>query len=133
MRVTIVTESDFAGSGFFASQAIAEEQKSPAAFCRHIAYWAHPWGLPGDIITKDPKELEKCDLEAIIESAFINAVNNHILLIQENPKLFALTDYQNVRSVLIVKQITLFYRIKINTVELIRFWNNHQNPKRLKI
>ena len=64
---------------------------------------------------------------------FINAVDNHIGLIQENPKLFALTDYQNVRSVLIVKQITLFYRIKNNTVELIRFWNNHQNPKRLKI
>ena len=64
---------------------------------------------------------------------FINAVDNHIILIQENPKLFALTDYQNVRSVLIVKQITLFYRIKNNTVELIRFWNNHQNPKRLKI
>ena len=58
MRVAIVTESDFAGSGYFASQAIAEEQKSPAAFCRHIAYWAHPWGLPGDIITRDPKELE---------------------------------------------------------------------------
>jgi len=64
MRVAIVTESDFAGSGYFASQAVKQEQKSPAAFCRHIAYGAHPWGLPGDIITKDPREVEQMFVRA---------------------------------------------------------------------
>ena len=53
---------------------------------------------------------------------FIDAVNKHLNLISNNPKIFALTDYYNVRSVLIVKQIRLFYRIlDDNSVELIRF------------
>ncbi|NPA45563.1 MAG: type II toxin-antitoxin system RelE/ParE family toxin [Chlorobi bacterium] len=64
---------------------------------------------------------------------FIDAVNKHLNLISNNPKIFALTDYYNVRSVLIVKQIRLFYRIlDDNSVELIRFWNNYQNPNKLK-
>ena len=65
---------------------------------------------------------------------FIDAVDRHLKLISNNPKNFALTEYCNVRSVLIVKQIKLFYRIlDNNTVELIRFWNNYQNPNRLKL
>jgi len=65
---------------------------------------------------------------------FIDAVDRHLNLIRNNPKIFALTDYYNIRSVLIVKQIRLFYRISDNnTVELIRFWNNYQNPDRLKL
>ncbi len=65
---------------------------------------------------------------------FIDAVDKHLNLISNNPNNFALTDYYNVRSVLIVKQIRLFYRISdTNTVELIRFWNNHQNLEKLKL
>jgi len=64
---------------------------------------------------------------------FIDAVNQHLNLIKHNPKTFALTDFPGIRSVLIVKQIRLFYKITDNdTVELIRFWNNYQNPKNLK-
>lgn len=64
---------------------------------------------------------------------FIDTVDRQLNLISNNPYNFALTDYKNVRSVLIVKQIRLFYRISDNnTVELIRFWNNYQNPDRLK-
>ena len=65
---------------------------------------------------------------------FIDAVDRHLNLISNNPKTFALTEYHGVRSVLIVKQIRLFYRISDNnTVELIRFWNNYQNPDKLKL
>lgn len=65
---------------------------------------------------------------------FITAVDKCIKTIVKNPKTFALTEYKNVRSVLVVKQITLFYRIKDeNTIELIRFWNNFQDPQKLKV
>ena len=65
---------------------------------------------------------------------FIGAVDKNLKLISKNPKTFALTKYRNVLSALIVKQINLFYRISDNnTVELIRFWNNYQNPYKLKV
>ena len=65
---------------------------------------------------------------------FINAVNKNLNLIKNNPKTFALTEYYNVRSALIIKQIRLFYRVYDNkTIELIRFWNNYQNPKKIKL
>ena len=70
--------------------------------------------------------------ELVVQN-FINAVDRHLDIISNNPKTFALTEYRNVRSVLIVKQIRLFYKITDNnTVELIRFWNNYKNPERLK-
>lgn len=46
MRVAIVTESDFAGSGYFASSAMNQTDMS----CRHVALTAHPWKLPYDCI-----------------------------------------------------------------------------------
>jgi len=64
---------------------------------------------------------------------FIKAVEQDLNIIKYNPKTFALTDYRNVHSVVIIKQITLFYKITNNTVELIRFWNNYQNPDNLKL
>ena len=70
--------------------------------------------------------------EQVVQN-YINAVDRHLDIISKNPITFNLTEYRNVRSVLIVKQIRLFYRIPDNnTVELIRFWNNYQNPERLK-
>lgn len=63
---------------------------------------------------------------------FIDAVYRILNLIGNNPKTFALTEYKNIRSALIVKQITLYYRItNNNTIELVHFWNNYQNPDKL--
>lgn len=65
---------------------------------------------------------------------FIDAVDRYLNIISSNPKTFSKTEYRNVRSVPIVKQVTLFYRISDNnTVELIRFWNNYQNPDKLRL
>lgn len=49
MRVAIVTESDFAGSGYFASSAMNQSGMS----CRHIALFPHPWKLPSDCTDKE--------------------------------------------------------------------------------
>jgi plasmid stabilization system protein ParE len=37
-----------------------------------------------------------------------------------------------IRHCVLVKQVSLFYRIEQNTVYLITFWDNRQNPNRLK-
>ena len=55
------------------------------------------------------------------------------LLVKENLN-FKPTNYKNTFQVPVVKQITLFYYINPNNdIELLRFWNNYQNPSRLKL
>jgi plasmid stabilization system protein ParE len=46
---------------------------------------------------------------------------------------FKPTEYKNVFQVVILKQITLFYRVDENNLILLRFWNNYQNPNNLTL
>ncbi|MEQ9229213.1 MAG: type II toxin-antitoxin system RelE/ParE family toxin [Cyclobacteriaceae bacterium] len=64
---------------------------------------------------------------------FIQEVEAVIELIRENPKLFPLSDYKNVRRAVIRKQVTLFYKEDDSSIYLVRFWNTYQNPDSLKI
>jgi plasmid stabilization system protein ParE len=64
---------------------------------------------------------------------FIEDVEAVIGLINQHPELYPLTEYLGIRRALVRKQITLFYRIKGNEIQLIRFWNNYQDPKKLKL
>ena len=67
-------------------------------------------------------------------SRFINLVDENLHIIKQNPKTFAKTDYKNTRSVIITPQIRLFYKIlNKNTVELLHFWNNYQNPEKINL
>ena len=71
--------------------------------------------------------------ENVIEH-FLDAVEHTTQLIESNPKLFPFyKKRKGVRKALVVKQVALFYRIKANHIELLLFWNNYQNPKRLKL
>lgn len=47
--------------------------------------------------------------------------------------VFVSSGYQDVYKVPIVSQITLFYKIQDNTIYLLRFWNNRQNPKNFNL
>lgn len=65
---------------------------------------------------------------------FIEEVENILLIISRNPKTFQSCNYKKTHQVPINPQITLYYRIKNKKiVELIRFWNNYQNPRKLKL
>ena len=64
---------------------------------------------------------------------FIEDVDAVISLIVSRPELFPLTDYRGIRKAVVRKQITLFYKISHNSIQLIRFWNNYQDPSRLKL
>lgn len=46
---------------------------------------------------------------------------------------FKPTAYKNVFQIVIVKQITLFYKMEDNAILLLRFWNNYKNPSNFKI
>ena len=65
---------------------------------------------------------------------FINKVESTLKLISKKPKTFRKTGYRSTHAVPVVPQVTLFYRI-INPrkIELVRFWNNYQNPEKLKL
>lgn len=53
--------------------------------------------------------------------SFINTVNEHLNLIRKNPEIFALTKYLHVRSVLIIKQIRLFYLSPYDSLPLYNY------------
>lgn len=64
---------------------------------------------------------------------FIEKVEYTVHLLQENNIYFVSTKYKNINKVVITKQITLFYRINSNTIELLRFWNTYQNLENFKL
>ncbi len=63
---------------------------------------------------------------------FIDEVDEVIFILRKGKVDYQETDYLNIRRCVIRKQITLFYKI-IDTehVELLRFWNNYQDDKKL--
>ncbi len=66
---------------------------------------------------------------------FIDKTLSVIDVISRNPEAFKTTKYKNVHTVPIVSRVNLFYRISNNnkSIELLRFWNNYQTPKGLKL
>ena len=63
---------------------------------------------------------------------FIDEANNVIRIITVQPECFPLSDYKKIRKALICKQISLLYQVKKSEIILLRFWNNKQDPKKLK-
>ncbi|HBX51794.1 MAG: hypothetical protein A2275_18190 [Bacteroidetes bacterium RIFOXYA12_FULL_35_11] len=64
---------------------------------------------------------------------FIDKVDQVLILIATKPATFQKTNFKNTRQIPIVPQVTLFYQFSNDTVELVRFWNNYQNPEKLKL
>lgn len=64
---------------------------------------------------------------------FIHDVTRTLKIIQESPHIFPTSTFKDVRKAAINKHIQLYYRFESNRIEILRFWNCHQNPKNLKI
>lgn len=64
---------------------------------------------------------------------FIEKVERTIDLLSMKNVEFISTNYRNVNQVVITKQITLYYRIESDKLELLRFWNNYQDLQNFKI
>lgn len=64
---------------------------------------------------------------------FIEKVDHTIALLDKNNIEFTSTNYKNVNKVVITKQITLYYKINSNKIELLRFWNTYQDLENFKL
>ena len=69
------------------------------------------------------KELER--LSEKIEST--------VSLISQNPFLFSKSDKKNIHRVVILKYNTMYYQLKDESIEILSFFSNRQNPKKRKI
>jgi plasmid stabilization system protein ParE len=62
---------------------------------------------------------------------FVKRTSQAINLIAKNPSLFQYSKESDTYRCVITKQITLYYRIKHNRIELLTFWDNRKDPKTL--
>ena len=65
--------------------------------------------------------------------AFILRVEKVLGYIQENPYLYPYSRTGNTFKCVVVKQVSLFYRLRNEQVELLVFWDNRQDPSKLKL
>jgi len=64
-----------------------------------------------------------------VAQKLIDQIDEIIILIEQNPTMYpAVPGFQQIRKAHISANISLYYRIKAETVELLYFWNNRRNP-----
>lgn len=63
----------------------------------------------------------------------VQKIENITELISQNPDLFPKSESNNIHKVVILKFNTLYYRTKNNSVEILSFFPNRQNPLKRKI
>jgi plasmid stabilization system protein ParE len=77
--------------------------------------------------------LEKEWNEKVIQK-FFDKTEHALNRIAQNPATFPLFNQQKgIHKCLIVKQITLYYKIDDDKIYLLSFWNNYQDPEKLNI
>lgn len=59
--------------------------------------------------------------------SFMDKVDELIDLLTKSNVTFKPTLYKNTFQVPVLKQITLYYTLENNKIELLRFWNNYQD------
>lgn len=63
---------------------------------------------------------------------FIQRTDTLIKTIAENPLSFQSSSKKSIRKAVIGKQNSLFYRIDNDSIYLLTFWDNRQNPAKSK-
>ncbi len=64
---------------------------------------------------------------------FTNKTSKVLLQIAEKPEIFPASKKKNIRKCVLIKQVSIYYRIKKNEIELLTFWDNRRTPKKLKL
>lgn len=65
--------------------------------------------------------------------AFIERTEEVLSHICDNPLLYPYSTENDTHKCVMVKQISLFYRVKTNVIELLVFWDNRQNPAKISL
>ncbi|MBF9253668.1 type II toxin-antitoxin system RelE/ParE family toxin [Pontibacter sp. 172403-2] len=67
-------------------------------------------------------------------SKFFRKIDRRISLISQRPLLYPLTsNRENVRRSVLSSQITIYYRINKQSVEILTLFDNRQNPSKLAV
>lgn len=67
-----------------------------------------------------------------IIAKFINKIDDTIGLLQEDPEIFPIINYDlKIRKCVITKQNTLYYRINIQNIEIVRLFDTRQDSTKL--
>jgi len=68
-----------------------------------------------------------------VATNFMDDTDDVIEGLKLNPRIYPrLEGNQSLRKAFISKHTSLIYRIRNQEIELLHFWNNRQNPERLK-
>lgn len=65
--------------------------------------------------------------------SFIVRTEEVIELICDNPLIYPFSKKGEAHKCVVVKQVSLIYRIKGNKIELLIFWDNRRDPQRLNL
>ncbi|PWK76502.1 hypothetical protein LX99_03368 [Mucilaginibacter oryzae] len=65
-------------------------------------------------------------------AAFIKRTDEVIGHIVNNPLLYPRSARSDVHKCVVVKQVSLFYRVTSGNIELLMFWDNRLDPNKLK-
>lgn len=66
-------------------------------------------------------------------SEFFRKLDNRINIISRRPLLYPLTNNRkNVRRSVLISQVTIYYRINKQTIEILTLFDNRQNPSKSK-
>ena len=68
-----------------------------------------------------------------VASDFIVKVETLIKLIIRHPALFPNSNYKHIRKAVVTRHISMYYRSDNETIYIIRFWNNFQDPTKLRL
>lgn len=63
---------------------------------------------------------------------FVDEVSFILKNLPAMPEMFPSFGYKKIHKGIVCKQISILYRISPDTIELLRFWNNYQDPDKLK-
>ena len=75
--------------------------------------------------------LEKYFSDKVVHD-FLYMVDKSCLLITKNPTTFPLTGIENVRTILIIPEVSIYYSIvNENEILILRIWNNRKNKNNL--
>ena len=76
--------------------------------------------------------IENWSIEVV--DRFINKTEEAIALILAHPELHpVINKKKHIHKCIVVKQISLYYTITGNRIDLLTFWNNYQRPGKLKL
>jgi len=64
---------------------------------------------------------------------FVDEVSVILKNLPTMPGMFSSFRYKNIHKGIVCKQISLLYRVFPDRIELLRFWNNYQNPDKLQL